>query len=91
VHYAGWAVGAGEPGAEVDAWVAKARASRAASDVADKALFLHGAVGYTWEHDLQLLFKRAKSDGQLLGSAAVYDERIADALELVPSDRLAPA
>jgi alkylation response protein AidB-like acyl-CoA dehydrogenase len=86
VHYAAWAVGAGEPGAEVDAWVAKARASRAAVAVADKALFLHGAVGYTWEHDLQLLFKRAKSDAELFGGPGVYDERIADALELVPTE-----
>jgi alkylation response protein AidB-like acyl-CoA dehydrogenase len=84
VHYAAWAVGAGEPGAELDAWVAKARASRAAAAVADKALFLHGAVGYTWEHDLQLLFKRAKSDAHLFGGAGAYDERIADALALVP-------
>jgi alkylation response protein AidB-like acyl-CoA dehydrogenase len=91
VHYAAWAVGAGEPGAEVDAWVAKARAARAASAVADKALFLHGAVGYTWEHDLQLLFKRAKSDAELFGGAGVYDDRIADALELVPAASLAGA
>ena len=91
VHYAAWAVGAGEPGAEVDAWVAKARAARAASSVADKALFLHGAVGYTWEHDLQLLFKRAKSDAELFGGASVYDDRIADALELVPAASLAGA
>jgi alkylation response protein AidB-like acyl-CoA dehydrogenase len=91
VQYAAWAVGAGEPDAEVDAWVAKARAARAASSVADKALFLHGAVGYTWEHDLQLLFKRAKSDAQLFGGASVYDERIADALRLVPADRIAGA
>jgi alkylation response protein AidB-like acyl-CoA dehydrogenase len=89
VHYAAWAVGAGEPGAEVDAWVAKVRSARAASSVADKALFLHGAVGYTWEHDLQLLFKRAKSDAQLFGGPGVYEERIADALELVLAPRLA--
>jgi alkylation response protein AidB-like acyl-CoA dehydrogenase len=89
VHYAAWSVAAGEPGAEIDAWVAKARAARAASFVADKALFLHGAVGYTWEHDLQLLFKRAKSDAELFGGAGVYDDRIADALALVPAARLA--
>jgi alkylation response protein AidB-like acyl-CoA dehydrogenase len=82
VHYAAWAVGAGEPGAALDAWVAKARSARAASFVADKALFLHGAVGYTWEHDLQLLFKRAKSDAEIFGGPEVYDSRIADALEL---------
>jgi len=82
VHYAAWAVGAGEAGAALDAWVAKARSARAASFVADKALFLHGAVGYTWEHDLQLLFKRAKSDAEIFGGPEVYDSRIADALEL---------
>jgi alkylation response protein AidB-like acyl-CoA dehydrogenase len=84
VHYAAWSVAAGERGAPVDAWVAKARAARAATFVADKALFLHGAVGYTWEHDLQLLFKRAKSDSQLFGGPGLYDERIADSLALVP-------
>jgi alkylation response protein AidB-like acyl-CoA dehydrogenase len=84
VHYAAWSVAAGEPGSAVDAWVAKSRAARAACFVADKALFLHGAVGYTWEHDLQLLFKRAKSDAELFGGAGVYDDRIADGLELLP-------
>jgi alkylation response protein AidB-like acyl-CoA dehydrogenase len=84
VQYAAWAVGVDEPGAAVDAWVAKARSAKAAKFVADRALFLHGAVGYTWEHDLQLLFKRAKSDTQLFGGPGLYDDRIADALELVP-------
>jgi alkylation response protein AidB-like acyl-CoA dehydrogenase len=84
VHYAAWSVAAGERDAAVDAWVAKARAARAATFVADKALFLHGAVGYTWEHDLQLLFKRAKSDAQVFGGPGLYDERIADSLALVP-------
>lgn len=83
VHYAAWAVGEDVEDALTDAWVAKARAARTAAFVADKALFLHGAVGYTWEHDLQLLFKRAKSDAELFGGAGTYDGRIADALELV--------
>lgn len=82
VQYAAWAVGEGEPGGLTDAWAAKARAARMATFVADKALFLHGAVGYTWEHDLQLLFKRAKSDAALLGGPGAYDDRIADALAL---------
>jgi alkylation response protein AidB-like acyl-CoA dehydrogenase len=85
VHYAAWAVGAGEPRSELDAWVAKTRSARAASAVADKALFLHGAVGYTWEHDLQLLFKRAQSDSYLYGGPEHYDDRIADALQLAPA------
>jgi alkylation response protein AidB-like acyl-CoA dehydrogenase len=91
VQYAAWSVGAAEPGSTTDAWVAKARAARSGSFVADKALFLHGAVGYTWEHDLQLLFKRAKSDAELFGGAGAYDERIADALSLVPAAALTVA
>jgi alkylation response protein AidB-like acyl-CoA dehydrogenase len=85
VHYAAWSVAAGERNSAVDAWVAKSRAARSAAFVADKALFLHGAVGYTWEHDLQLLFKRAKSDGELYGGPDVYEDRIADALALAPA------
>jgi alkylation response protein AidB-like acyl-CoA dehydrogenase len=84
VQYAAWAVAVQEPHHAIDAWVAKARSARAGKLVADRALFLHGAVGYTWEHDLQLLFKRAKSDAQLFGGPSRYEERIADALELVP-------
>jgi alkylation response protein AidB-like acyl-CoA dehydrogenase len=82
VHYAAWALGDGEPGAITAALVAKSRAARAATLIADRALFLHGAVGYTWEHDLQLLFKRAKSDAVLFGGAPTYEDRIADALDL---------
>jgi alkylation response protein AidB-like acyl-CoA dehydrogenase len=85
VYYAAWAVGAREPGAALDACVAKLTAARAATLVADRSLFLHGAVGYTWEHDLQLLFKRAKSDALLFGGPDLYADRIAGALELVPS------
>jgi alkylation response protein AidB-like acyl-CoA dehydrogenase len=88
VEYAASSVAAGEHIAVVDAWVAKARAARAASFVADKALFLHGAVGYTWEHDLQLLFKRAKSDAELFGPPSVYEDRIADSLALVADTEL---
>jgi alkylation response protein AidB-like acyl-CoA dehydrogenase len=91
VHYAAWAVGAGEPQSELDAWVAKTRSARAASSVADKALFLHGAVGYTWEHDLQLLFKRAHSDAHLYGGPGHYDGRIADALQLAPAEQPSPS
>jgi alkylation response protein AidB-like acyl-CoA dehydrogenase len=94
VDYAAWAIAAGEPGREVDAWVAKARASRAAAAVADRALFLHGAVGYTWEHDLQLLFKRARSDAELFGGAGAYEDRIADSLALgerLPRNVVIPA
>ena len=52
--------------------------------VADRALFLHGAIGYTWEHDLQFCFKRTKSDEPLFGSPDAHRDRIADGLALTP-------
>jgi alkylation response protein AidB-like acyl-CoA dehydrogenase len=83
VYYAAWAVDAGAEGFDCDASIAKAYACAAAAAVADRALFLHGAIGYTWEHDLQLVFKRAKSDELLFGSSPAHLDRIADHLALV--------
>jgi alkylation response protein AidB-like acyl-CoA dehydrogenase len=84
VQHGAWAVGAGEDDARLYAAVAKSHACSAAVRVADKALFLHGAVGYTWEHDLQFTFKRAKSDALVLGSPDAYRDLIADELGLAP-------
>jgi alkylation response protein AidB-like acyl-CoA dehydrogenase len=64
--------------------VAKAQVTGHAADLADSALTLHGAIGYTWEHDLQLFYKRAKLDRVLFGTPAAWNERIADTLPLIP-------
>jgi alkylation response protein AidB-like acyl-CoA dehydrogenase len=80
VQYAAWAVDDGAADATIHAAIAKSHVAVASSRVADRALFLHGAIGYTWEHDLQLLFKRVKSDALLFGGAAVHRDRIAAAL-----------
>jgi alkylation response protein AidB-like acyl-CoA dehydrogenase len=85
VLYAAWALDADAPDADLSAWIAKAHGSAAIVRVADRALFLHGAVGFTWEHDLQLLFKRAKSAALLFGSGDRYRDRIADELQLTPA------
>jgi alkylation response protein AidB-like acyl-CoA dehydrogenase len=50
---------------------------------ADSALTVHGAIGYTWEYDLQLFYKRARLDEKLLGTPAQWNERIAAGLALV--------
>jgi len=51
--------------------VSAARARLAASEafctVAGEAIQLHGGIAITWEHDMQLYFKRAHSSAQLLG------------------------
>jgi alkylation response protein AidB-like acyl-CoA dehydrogenase len=63
--------------------VAKAQVTRGGAEIADSALTLHGAIGYTWEHDLQLFYKRAKLDQVLFGTPAAWNERIADILPLL--------
>jgi alkylation response protein AidB-like acyl-CoA dehydrogenase len=80
VSYAAWAVDDGAEDAGMAAAIAKSHVAEASSRVADSALFLHGAIGYTWEHDLQFLFKRVKSDAILFGTPTAHRDRIAATL-----------
>ncbi len=57
--------------------VAKSYCSDAYFSVAGDALQLHGGVGCTWEYDVHLFFKRAKSSEHLLGNGATHRERLA--------------
>jgi len=41
---------------------------------------IHGGIGYTWEHDMHLFVRRAKTNSLLLGTAADHRARIADLL-----------
>jgi alkylation response protein AidB-like acyl-CoA dehydrogenase len=60
--------------------VAKAQVTAGAAILADSALTVHGAIGYTWEHDLHLFYKRAKLSRSLFGAPSVWNERIAAAV-----------
>lgn len=41
---------------------------------------MHGGVGFTWEYDVHLFFKRAKASEQYLGAPAWLRERLASQL-----------
>jgi len=64
----------------VDVSQAKATAGEAAAAAARTSLQVHGAIGYTWECDLQIWMKRAWSLDLAWGSAAWHRARIADAV-----------
>lgn len=83
VYYAAQSAEESLPERAVYAAIAKAQVTGGAAAVADSALTLHGAIGYTWEHELQLHYKRAKLDRVLFGSPTAWNERIADALPLL--------
>ena len=57
--------------------LARAWCSDAYRTVSAEALQLHGGIGFTWEHDCQLYFRRARADAQLLGTSTFHRERLA--------------
>lgn len=85
VTYVAAAVDVRHPDAPLYAATAKAQVTAAAERAADSALTMHGAIGYTWEHELQLYYKRAKLNRPLFGGPGVWNERLAAALPLLPA------
>jgi len=57
--------------------VAQAWCSEAYRNVTAETVQLHGGIGFTWEHDAHLYFRRAHADAVLLGGAAHHRERLA--------------
>jgi len=76
-YYAAWAVDEGEPDAALAVSMAKAAASDAGRKVCAAGIQLHGGIGMTWEHDLQLYLKRVKASEIAFGDATWHRERIA--------------
>jgi len=76
-YFAGWAAAVGDEELPVLASLAKAYCSDAYFHCAAEALQIHGGVGFTWEYDVHLYFKRAKSSEVFLGDAAYHRERVA--------------
>jgi alkylation response protein AidB-like acyl-CoA dehydrogenase len=60
--------------------VAKAAAGDCQRLLGKEGIQIHGGIGYTWEHDMHLYVKRAKSLEPLFGSATAHRARIADLL-----------
>jgi alkylation response protein AidB-like acyl-CoA dehydrogenase len=81
-YYAAWAVDENAPEAALAASMAKAYVTDAYRKVAGAGIQLHGGIGFTWEHDLHLYFKRAKSSEFTFGDATYHRERVAQLINL---------
>jgi alkylation response protein AidB-like acyl-CoA dehydrogenase len=77
VYYAAWALSEADPSAHVAVSIAKAYCSDAYREVGNRGIQVHGGIGFTWEHDLQLYYKRSKAAETLFGDATFHRERIA--------------
>jgi alkylation response protein AidB-like acyl-CoA dehydrogenase len=77
VSYAAMAVDAVDADRFRAVHVAKAAAGKAARHAAKDGMQIHGGIGYTWEHDLHLYFRRAITDDFLLGEAGYHHDKLA--------------
>ena len=74
-YYAAWAADAGSPDAALAASAAKAYVGDASRKVCGSAIQVHGGIGFTWDYDLHIYFKRAKHFEPLYGDADFHRER----------------
>ena len=80
VQYASMTVDAADGDRTRACHVAKAAAGDAARRCVKDGIQIHGGIGYTWEHDLQLFIRRATASEYLLGPTSWHHDRLADLL-----------
>jgi alkylation response protein AidB-like acyl-CoA dehydrogenase len=80
--YAAWAAREDDAEAPLAAAMAKSYVSDAYRHASAENIQIHGGVGFTWEYDCHLYFKRAKSDEAWLGDGSHHRERVARMLHL---------
>jgi alkylation response protein AidB-like acyl-CoA dehydrogenase len=76
-YYAAWTLEENSPDAAVAVSIAKMYASDAGRTVGNRGIQIHGGMGFTWENDLHLYYRRAKSSETAFGDATFHRERIA--------------
>jgi alkylation response protein AidB-like acyl-CoA dehydrogenase len=77
VWYAAWALQGNAKDASRAAAMAKARLGDVYSRTTDRAVQIHGGIGFTWEHDIHFWFKRARCNEAAFGGPAHHRERVA--------------
>jgi alkylation response protein AidB-like acyl-CoA dehydrogenase len=76
-YYGAYAIQEGIPEAPLAVSVAKAYASEAYRETGNRAIQVHGGMGFTWENDAHLYYRRAKVSEQMFGDATFHREVIA--------------
>lgn len=79
-YYGAWALSSDAPELPRAAAAARVAATRAYTIAAEEGIELHGGIGFTWEMDCHLHYRRARHLGQLIGSEHAWRRRLADSL-----------
>ncbi len=77
-HYAAWTSDTEEPDRAEAVAMAMGFASESANAVCGESIQIHGGVGFTWDCDAHLFYRRAKQDDLLLGSGGWHRQKLAD-------------
>ena len=75
-YFAAAALDDGDGDVMATASLAKAAASEAYTQTAVHAIQIHGGIGFTWDNDTHLWFKRAKASEAMFGDAHFHRERM---------------
>jgi alkylation response protein AidB-like acyl-CoA dehydrogenase len=81
-YYAAWTVDENTPEAAQAVPMAKAYCSDMCKTVTSEAIQVHGGIGFTWEHDMHLFYRRGLASEAAFGSAPVHREVVAQGLNL---------
>jgi alkylation response protein AidB-like acyl-CoA dehydrogenase len=76
-YYAAWTLEENAPEASTAVSIAKIYASDAGRTVGNRGIQVHGGMGFTWENDVHLFYRRAKASETAFGDAIFHRERIA--------------
>jgi alkylation response protein AidB-like acyl-CoA dehydrogenase len=77
-HYAAWTSDVDDPEREKAAAMCKGFVAEAADFVTAECIQVHGGIGFTWDVDAHLLYRRAKQDDALFGAQGYQRQRLAD-------------
>ncbi|WP_203363740.1 acyl-CoA dehydrogenase [Bacillus sp. REN10] len=77
IDYSAWALDMNHKEAEEAVSIAKSYASSHSIKIAGDAIQMHGGIGYTWENDMHLFFKRIRRAAAILGNSYDHRETIA--------------
>ena len=77
-HYAAWTSAVDDPQRAASAAMAKGFVAEAATMITGENIQVHGGVGFTWDIDCHLLFRRVKANDVLFGRQGWQRQRLAD-------------
>ena len=80
-YYGAWALSNDDPELAVAACLARISASDAFDEMARDMIQMHGGVGYTWEYDCHLFYRRSKLLSSILGTTSWWKDKLVTRIE----------